>query len=148
MQDAGDAVSVVTVGIVTLLPFSREITVPSGLLLLNASLYRQGGVTQLQAVLMRGDACESSGPPGLIKTKQRWECWILSDAITIIVSATNLNSPRLLTTFSSGQKEALFSSTTISTLRDVLPRPVETTHSHSPLASTWTLNRISSLDGV
>lgn len=71
MQDPGDAVSVVTVRIVTLLPFSREITVSRGLLLLNASLYRQGGVTQLQAVLMRGDACKSSGPPGSIKTKQR-----------------------------------------------------------------------------
>lgn len=47
MQDAGDAISVVTVGIVTLLPFSREITVSRGLLLLNAALYRQGGVTQL-----------------------------------------------------------------------------------------------------
>lgn len=58
---------------------------------------------------------------------------------------TNLNSPRLLTTLSSGQKEALFSNTTISTARDVLPRPVETTHSHSPLASTCTFNRISSL---
>lgn len=73
----------------------------------------------------------------------------LSAALLISAAGTlaYLNSPRLLTTLSSGQKEALLSSTTISTLREVLPRPVETTHSHSPLASTWTLNRISSLVG-
>ncbi len=56
-----------------------------------------------------------------------------------------LNSPRLLVTLCSGQKEALFSSTTISTLREAFPRPVDTTHSHSPLASMWTFDRISSL---
>lgn len=70
----------------------------------------------------------------------------LAGVIQIIGNVTDLNSPRLLTTFSSGQKEALFSNTTISTVRDLFPRPVETTHSHSPLASTCTLNRISSLD--
>lgn len=57
----------------------------------------------------------------------------------------HLNSPLLLDTLCSGQKVALFSRTTISTLRETLPRPVVTTHSHSPLASTCTFNKISSL---
>lgn len=65
MQATGDAVSVVAFGIVTLLPLSRGVAVSRGLLLLNASLYRQRGVAQLQAVLMRGDACKSSGPPAV-----------------------------------------------------------------------------------
>lgn len=71
MQDTGDAIGVVTVWVVTILPFSRRVTISRGLLLLNTSFYRQGGVTQLQAVLMCGDACQSSGPPGLIKTKYK-----------------------------------------------------------------------------
>lgn len=65
MQATGDAVSVVAFGIVTLLPLSRGVAVSRGLLLLNASLYRQRGVAQLQAVLMRGDSCKGSGPPAV-----------------------------------------------------------------------------------
>lgn len=57
----------------------------------------------------------------------------------------HLNSPLLLDTLCSGQKVALFSRTTISTLRETFPRPVVTTHSHSPLASTCTFDKISSL---
>lgn len=147
VQASGDAVGVVAFRIVTLSPPSRGVAVSRGLLLLNASLYRQGGVAQLQAVLTRGDACKGSGPPAVGHTQtdvqEPWSC-----AATVSVAATDLNSPRLLTTFSSGQKEALSSSTTISTLSDVLPRSVDTTHSHSPLASTWTLNRMSSLGGA
>lgn len=71
MQDAGDAIGVVTVWVVTILPFSRKVTISRGLLLLNTPFYSQEGVTQLQAVLMCGDACQSSGPPGLIKTKYK-----------------------------------------------------------------------------
>lgn len=70
MQATGDAVSVVAFGIVTLLPLSRGVAVSRGLLLLNASLYRQRGVTQLQAVLMRCDACKGSGPPAVGQNRQ------------------------------------------------------------------------------
>lgn len=65
VQPTSDAVSVVAFGIVTLSPLSRGVTVSRGLLLLNASLYGQRGVAQLQAVLMRSDACEGSGPPAV-----------------------------------------------------------------------------------
>lgn len=69
MQAAGDAVGVVALRIVTLSPPSRGVAVSRGLLLLNASLYRQRGVAQLQAVLMRGDACKGSGPPAVGQTQ-------------------------------------------------------------------------------
>lgn len=73
MQATGDAVSVVAFRIVTLLPLSRGVAVSRGLLLLNASLYRQRGVTQLQAVLMRGDACKGSGPPVVGQNRQTYD---------------------------------------------------------------------------
>lgn len=58
-----------------------------------------------------------------------------------------LKSPRLLVTRSAGQYDAEVSSTTISTFLLTLPCEVETAHSHSPLAETWMLERISSLRG-
>lgn len=72
-------------------------------------------------------------------------CLILS-LVMDCVFQPHLNSPLLLDTLCSGQKVALFSRTTISTLRETFPRPVVTTHSHSPLALTCTFNKISSLN--
>lgn len=153
MQDTCDAVGVVTVWVVAILPFSSTVTIARGFFLLHAPLNRKGRVTQLQAVLVGGNSCQSSWPP--VDKCQRIMATLNLFFISyvpyyniqdIFKALTDLNSPRLLTTLSSGQKEALFSSTTISTVRDLLPLPVETTHSHSPLASTCTSYRISSLD--
>lgn len=70
VQAACDAVGVVAFRIVSLPPPSRRVAVSRGLLLLNASLYRQRGVAQLQAILMRGDACERPGPPAVGQTRR------------------------------------------------------------------------------
>lgn len=64
MKHTGDSIGVVTVGVVPLLPLPGAVTVTRGFFLLYAAFYRQGRVTQLQAVLMGGDACQSSWPPG------------------------------------------------------------------------------------
>lgn len=69
----------------------------------------------------------------------------LGNVLRVFFFQPYLNSPLLFVTFCSGQKVALFSRTTISTLRETFPRPVVTTHSHSPLASTCTFDKISSL---
>lgn len=74
--------------------------------------------------------------------------WMACSILALIMDCIfqpHLNSPLLLDTLCSGQKVALFSRTTISTLRETFPLPVVTTHSHSPLASTCTFDKISSL---
>lgn len=47
MQDTCDAVGVVTVWVVTILPFSSTVTIARGFFLLHAPLNRKGRVTQL-----------------------------------------------------------------------------------------------------
>lgn len=67
VQVTGNDIGVVTVWVISLPPLSRTVTVSGGFFLLNTPFYWQGGVTQLQTVLMWGDACQSSGPPGGLK---------------------------------------------------------------------------------